>query len=55
MEKWKIGRLEDWKDGIMEKWKNVTIRQFENSTMELWNVEALAEIPLRRGKNGIMN
>jgi len=28
------------------------LKEFENSTMECWNVEALAEIPLRREKNG---
>jgi len=32
----------------------LTIRQFDNSTIEEWNVEALAEIPLRREKNGKM-
>jgi hypothetical protein len=28
------------------------MEEFDNSTMECWNVEALAEIPLRREKNG---
>jgi len=36
----------------VEEWKNLTIRQWKNGMMEEWNVEALAEIPLRREKNG---
>jgi len=38
----------------VEERKDETIRQLDNSTMEGWNVEALAEIPLRREKNGRM-
>ncbi len=47
MKEWKDGRMEGWKDGRMERWKD--------GRMEGWNVEALAEIPLRREKNGRMN
>jgi len=43
---------EEWKDGRLEKWKNETIRRFDNRRMECWNVDALAEIPLRREKIG---
>ncbi len=46
--------MEEWNIGIMERWKNGRIRQFDNLTMEEWNVEALAEIPLRRENNGIL-
>jgi len=46
--------VEGWKDGKVEERKDETIRQLDNSTMEGWNVEALAEIPLRREKNGRM-
>ena len=68
MEGWKNGEIrqfdnstiQEWKNG---RWENSTIRQFDNSTMEElkngmmegWNVEALAEIPLRREwKMGMM-
>jgi len=44
--------MEEWSDGMMEGWKNSTIRQWKKGMMEEWNVEALAEIPLRREKNG---
>ena len=69
MEGWKNWRMRQfdnstirqWKNGRMEEWKNWRMRQFDNSTMEGWkdgrmegwNVEALAEIPLLREKNGI--
>jgi len=44
-------------DGVGEEFDNLIIRQWKNGTVEKWNVEALAEIPLRRekiGKNVIM-
>jgi len=44
--------MRKWKNGRMEELDNSTIRQWKKGMMEEWNVEALAEIPLRREKNG---
>jgi hypothetical protein len=48
--------MEGWKGGRMEKCVNSTIRPpiAIGATMKEWNVEALAEIPLRREKGGKM-
>jgi len=35
---------------VGEECDNSTIRQWKNGRLECWNVEALAEIPLRREK-----
>jgi hypothetical protein len=52
LEEWNDGRVEEWKSGRMEEWKNGRMEGWKNGRMEGWNVEALAEIPLRREKNG---
>jgi len=46
--------MEEWKSGRMEECDNSTIRQWKDGRVEEWNVEALAEIPLRRGNGGRM-
>jgi hypothetical protein len=40
--------IRQWKNGMVEEWKNGTPIAIG------WNVEALAEIPLRREKSGRM-
>jgi hypothetical protein len=45
-ERWKDGRMERWKSGMLEEWNVGTPIAIGG------NVEALAEIPLRREKNG---
>ena len=66
MEKWKNLMIRQFENSTMEdvyhgdtedtkearRWNNSIIRQFDNGRVEGWNVEALAEIPLRREKNG---
>jgi hypothetical protein len=49
LERWKNGRLEWWKIGRLEWWK---IGRLECWMTGKLNVEALAEIPLRREKIG---
>ncbi len=51
---WKNGRRENWKNGRMECWKNGRMECWKNGRVGEWNVEALAEIPLRREKNGML-
>ncbi len=38
----------------MEEFDNSTMEEWNSGRMECWNVAALAEIPLRREKNGIV-
>jgi hypothetical protein len=53
-EEWKDGRMEWWKNGMVEEWKSGRMEGWEIGTPIAigGNVEALAEIPLRRENVG---